>query len=292
MGLDLHIGAHKTATTHLQAGLDTARPGLAAAGIACLTPQDLRGGLVRLGRVADRGAGDRARIALAAARAGQPRLLLSDENILGSVHSMFAPDGHLYPEAAARLTRVLDALGGGPVRLWLAVRDPAGLVASAHGQALLAGKLTPFARFAAGIDLARPVWTSLARRLLAVPGVAGLTFWRFEDWPRIAPTVLDALLPQGAAQHVRLPDAPSQPGLSAMAHDWIMHRASRVQDTTAATALARRARARFPKGPGAPGFQPWDDASLAVSRCAHAEDLAGLAEIEGVRALALPVSGG
>jgi hypothetical protein len=48
MDIILHIGAHKTATTHLQIGLGRARDALAGQGIAVFAPQQLRGAAMDL----------------------------------------------------------------------------------------------------------------------------------------------------------------------------------------------------------------------------------------------------
>lgn len=282
--LTLHLGAHKTATTHLQRLLTTNREVIAAAGLTCLCPPDLRGGALRMGYVAS-GAGpaEASGAPLRARLAGAGDVLISEENILGTAHDPSIPRLHLfYPDAAVRLGRVLAAAGRIPARLLMAVRDPAGFLTSAYSQRLLSGEIEPFEAYLQGCDPARLRWSDLVSRLCAVAGVSACVIWRFEDWPDIAPVVLREMLPDPLASRLRLATKPSHPGLSRRAHAWVMEQRARG---AAHSDIAHEARRRFPKSDSEPAFRPFSVAQRDRSAEAYAADLARIAAMPGVTLL-------
>jgi len=182
----LHIGAHKTASTHLQASLNAAALDLAAAGVRFYGPDYLR----KQGRTlpqmfglaeaeARRPAPDQARFL---AKDGH-RIVLSEENFCGPLHDgrgqMAIP---LYPLAEARVGALVHALNPLPVDLFVAIRDPARFVTSAYSQMLMGGHVMPFRAFRAANPFRRIGWAALIGRLRAVPGLRSLTVWQYEDY--------------------------------------------------------------------------------------------------------------
>lgn len=282
--LALHLGAHKTASTHLQKTLRAAAPAMAARGLLWLGPAELRGSGLRLGLVAAGapGAGAAAR-ALRAALASQPAALLSEENILGTPHAP-RPDRapELYPQADARLERVLAAADRPRVRLFLGLRDPAGFLTSAYGQSLLGGQIAPFADWLGGVAPEALRWSGLVARLRTLPGVAGVVLWRFEEYPAVLPALLAALLPADLAAQLRPAAGVTHPGLSARAQAQVM---AALAAGTAGPETAQAARRLYPKGPQEPGFLPFDAAVRAASAAAYAADLARMAAWPAVRLL-------
>jgi hypothetical protein len=286
--IGLHLGAHKTASTHLQRTIAAHSVQIEAQGMTYLGPAELRGNGLRLGWVAAGGADAQS----AARRVGKeiarrPRLLISEENILGTAHEPeMLLQGRFYPEGGLRLSRVLDALGrdGPSEMLYLAVRDPAGFMVSAYCQRLFSGAIEPFGAFLGACDPSRMRWSELVRRLLGDDRVAGCLVWRYEDWPAIAPQVLARMLPAGVAAQVEVVPGVTHPGLSARAHGWVMQAHA---DGETAPDLARRARRRFPKSAIEPGFQPFSDATRAASAAAYADDLERIALLPGAELLRL-----
>ena len=283
----LHIGAHKTASTHLQQAIRAQRRALLGEGVGFFGPPHFRSARFPFREVmAWRGRLARLRRRHAPGLVGQhaqmQRLVLSEENILGGAHDpdMFE-QGRFYPRAQERLARFIAAVGGEEVTLFLAVRDPASFLLSAYSQKLLSGRPMPFDSFIGTLDPARLSWAELMARLLAVPEVTGCVLWRFEDYPAIAPRVLDAMLaPAGAAQ-VPLPAQPAHQGLSARAQqevmDWL-----RAGGRGDAAQAARDARERFAKSATEPGFAPFGTATRAETAAAYARDLEVIAAMPRV----------
>lgn len=284
MRICVHLGPHRTATTHFQQMLAAARPGVTAAGGRLLLPRDLRGPRALPLEAAVAGDADAAGRFRQGALPGPKGLLLSEENLLGP--ALRRDLGPLpYPLAAMRLERLLTAAAWPtPVHLMLAIRPPADWLVSAYSQRLLAGHYLPFAEFAAGIDPRRLGWAGLVGRLRALSGVAGCIWWRFAEYPRLLPAILSQAVPVEAAGLVRASPGRANPGLSAPAVAAVAAAAS-GKDRAAQRALAAEARARFPVGAASPPFAPFPPQLLAEAAAAHAEDLARLACLEDVACL-------
>lgn len=279
-GVILHLGAHKTASTHLQLALKRGRPW---AGGRVFVPDDLRKDGLRVQDWLGPAGGDAAHGDMVrAAFAGAGRLLISDENLLGQVPGPgLTRDPTLYPQAGARLARLAGVLPPGPVTLALAVREGAGFLAACHAQALMAGRVAPYDALFGGLDPAALSWDDLAARLLAALPQARLVVWDHAEWPAVAPQVGRALLGSGAV--LPLPPGTAHPSLSAPAVAALLTAAPR--DPAQAQALARELRARFPRDAGHPAHAPLTAAARAAARAALAHDLAALARRPGASVL-------
>ncbi|MDF3605868.1 hypothetical protein PE067_06715, partial [Paracoccus sp. DMF-8] len=130
MPVTVHLGAHKTATTHLQESLRLAASVLRDSGVYYVGPGELRGELLPVtpgindsGRLPQR---QRARRRLVTAGEVYPEILISDENIIGGTkrHRLFGKAGRIYPDAGLRLARLMSILRNQPVTAALSVRDP------------------------------------------------------------------------------------------------------------------------------------------------------------------------
>ena len=291
-GVSLHLGAHKTASTHLQRALEAASPDLNDLGIAVLTPRTLRMDALSIAKLVKEPVKkgnilkslDPTSIAegLHAATSGAERTLISEENILGPSHH---PDAmrqrRFYPRAAMRLNRLLQALSLSNVSLYLAIRDPATQLSSVYSQRLL-GK--GYVSFDAFIQDAHPVdylWSDLVERLLDVKGVRDCTVWRYEDYPGVAPKVLRHMVGDEAADLVKLDRKPAHQGLSEAAYQQLIVWAALSE--TGVEPDVQEARKMHPRSAGTPGFVPFDDKAILASRQTYEADLKRLAVLPGVR---------
>lgn len=130
----LHVGAHRTGTTSLQSWLMQNSDLLARAGIAVWGPDRTRAGLFAgLTKRPDaitqeddclaRRSAARIRAELAAlAEAGTRQLIVSDENMLGTM-PMNIDQATLYPDARARLDRIAEAFDGAVTAVAMAMRS-------------------------------------------------------------------------------------------------------------------------------------------------------------------------
>ncbi|EAR49460.1 hypothetical protein OG2516_08581 [Oceanicola granulosus HTCC2516] len=274
----LHVGAHKTGTTHFQKGLRKGRADLEAAGCALYLPSDLRPA-PRLARMlgvsfqSGRRRDDWSPALPEAMARGKPTLVISEENVLGPLSGAAeGPMERVYPEAAPRLRTLLCGLGGVPATVLLSVRDPGRFVLSAYSQALLAGRGGAWQAFVARMPVERVDWADLAARIVALEGVAELVVWRLEDYPEIA----NAAVARIAGRPLPSPpwfahDAAHQ-GLSAAA----VAAALAAPEGARRKAAASEARQALPRSERNPPFRPLSPGAEAASAAAYADQIARL----------------
>jgi hypothetical protein len=279
-GWRLHIGAHKTATTHLQDVLEALRPPLAAAGVDFIPRErsrhlHLHAHAGRLGwRLWLGGAAMRRKIdaRVGPLRSGPPVVAISDENMPGLATALLG--GDFYPAAERRL-RPFAALARGPAPLavFLSVRDPAGLLPSAYAQVLrsrpVPGGFGPIRERA----LARPPrWSDLVARVRrALPGVP-LRVWTYEDYRHHDRAILSAFCGTALPPLPVLPPPASTRAPSAEA----MARIEALDPGLGPAAHAAAVAAIAAADGGGPRFAPFAPAEAALLGEAYAEDLARL----------------
>ena len=125
----------------------------------------------------------------------------------------------------------------------------------------------------------------MARLAGALPD-ARFVLWRYEDYPGVAPKVLQEMLGDGAAL-VRPGASHAHPGLSARAHSAVMAECGMLATLGQDSACIRveALRAAFPKGEEYPAFQPFDAPTLRRSAAAYAHDQAFISALPGVHPL-------
>ena len=152
MHVILHVGAHRTATTTLQQHLARHRMRLAQDGVIYWGPRVARGGLFRgatAGRLppmpwrAGRVAGRCKMRAAAIEQTGAETLLISDENMLGSLRSCLE-DAQLYRDAGARVSAFAKGFADHRLTIALSVRTYADWWSSA--MAFRLGRAGPLPR--------------------------------------------------------------------------------------------------------------------------------------------------
>jgi len=192
MDTRLHIGAHKTATTHLQACLEQNCEALAARGIGIFTPVDAKGVLreataalradlyTRHPHRRDPLASIRLKRRFRSLQRWHPTLVLSDENIIEWMANLFS--GRFYPDAGKRISKLIRNTGIRPVSVFLSVREYGSFFSSAY--AFQTGRtVLPNPEKAARVcqEMQRG-WPELVSDVLsALPGVP-LKVWRHEAY--------------------------------------------------------------------------------------------------------------
>jgi len=271
--LRVHLGAHKTASTHFQKALYKHREPLRAAGIDFVRPVELRAALApEPGRLLLPWR-TRARLeqALADLATGAPTLAISEENLIGQIRDLF--DARPYRNLDRRLAPLARFAGDRPLTLFLAIRPFDRLWASAHAEALRHHPHDPH-RIDRLRRIARtgpPRWTDVVARLRRACPRATLRVWRYDDheahWREIAAAFLGADV--GRIPAVARPRrSPSAEGVR------LAERAAGRRGEVAAIYAAH------PAGSAEP-FAPFDAAETAALRDAYAADLAALSAEPG-----------
>ena len=289
----MHIGAHKTASTHLQSVLKANREVLRAQGCAYFGPDLLRGDLKLPRARAVQAVYEREiaplRAAVDLARAEGARVLVSEENIHGGGPRppLLAAGGVYYPQAEARVARLLEGLGARDVVLCLALREPVAHLVSGWGHQFLAGRPMSFAQYCADVEIAALRWSDLVVRLLGLRDVAQVLVWRQEDYGALAPRLLPALTGV-AAEALDWPEdlagRASLVGPSARAMDAVPGILARNPELQPKQAV-RRAMRRFPKSAQWPPPEAVPADLHAASRAGYAADWARLGAMPGVTCL-------
>jgi|GEM_PF-4905966 len=243
-----HIGAHKTATTHLQMTLAGCRlaPG------TCYVP------LKRLRR-----------LLTTPVRKGRPFLpwhrwyrgtwLLSDENILGNssnVRRMYEDPG-----------RALQYFSDCRLELFMAIRSYDRFLPSAWAERLWRHPFEPFEPV-----IPRRRWTDVVADLqAALPGVP-IHVWRYEDYQDQADSIIRAYSDGAVSAFSVRPSGRPKRGFSAKA---IAH-LSLYEGSYPGRLRIRQIRQRYPIGPEYPRFDPWSELQRAKLKAMYAEDVEAL----------------
>lgn len=282
----LLVGAHKTASTHLQNTLLSAKTRLAAEGVGVIGPHDVRRHL-RLAMQPDRRSAAEvtalARAALDRLCPGARHVVVMEENTLGATsrNLLLGEKGLIYPFAARRLREAIACFGGAEVRVGLAIRNPADFLPSCWSESLLQTAWQPFADFAAGTPPNMPRWLWLANRMLKV--TPGLTIWKYEDYPAVLPQIIDwATGLRGFGATVAPYETTTRIGLSQLAADRV-HAKMLLDPSREHRVLMRRSRYAAPVSERYPRFDPWTAAERARFEAIYADDLLELATSSAIR---------
>ena len=281
----IHIGAHKTATTHLQETLAEVRADLAGLGVdfipnrlvrrRALAPTlGQRRPIARLPIVGSRHMRDAIEAVLAPLRIGPEVVVLSEENIVGvPEHMLTVP---LYPQAAVNVGRLASLARRAEVVLFLSIRSYDTLIPSAYVETLKHA-LPPRGGFEeawARLLSTPPSWFDLVSRIrAAAPGVA-LRIWRQEDYRANARAIMEAVCGRalGPLPEISDPTWTRSPSASAIVTVEALPR-----DLPRAERLAR-VRAIFAAAdPGADRFRPLGPAERQRLRGLYEADLERIA---------------
>lgn len=283
----LHLGAHKTATTHLQEVLKVIGPGLGGPepegqGVQVVPPGALR--RISLTRLRRREAllqrlgwpvGRSLRRAVLAAAPGRTgTLVLSDENLLGRLEDALHPV--CYDGLGWRL-RTLGAMAArDPVTVFLAIRRMDRFLPSIHAQTLRhRPPPQPFEALKARILATPPRWSEVAARIAtALPG-ADIRIWRYEEYPGHERAVLSLLCgtDPGPVPEIPRPEATMTPTAARVAAIEAMPRTG----DRAAWMAAVRATLSAPGAADEAPYRPFSAAESARLAALYDEDCAALA---------------
>ncbi len=272
MDIYLHIGSHRTATTTFQSYLTRNSTVLTAAGLSVWGPKRLRDGFFSglLKRPQDITPDDQRRAHRSlgrigveltlAERQGLRAVLLSEENIMGSVRNNLRQQV-LYPDLDFRLDRLRPAFQGRVRRVGIGIRSYDSYWASALAFAVARGHRCPTEEVLDRLVTQPRRWRHVIEEVAAVLGGAEIIVWPFE-----------AIAGRPERQLASLA-GPQMPLPTAGARDWC-NASPRVDDLRRLAATQGQAPELLPRGEGR--WQPFDEAQQLAMRAQYAQDLAWL----------------
>jgi hypothetical protein len=279
----LHLGAHKTASTHLQQAIMAAMPldGVTFAGPRILRRpgQSLQ---ERFGfpfdptdaQVSDLSPAD----ALADLADGADRLVLSEETFAGKLQRGWGRiPTPLYFTAPGRVTQfahIIAKAGGPKIDLCLGLRNPTDYLGSAYSQILNGNRAILPEKYREKNPFSVVDWTDYVMRLRACPGVGRLTVWRYEEYADVFPEICTAMV--GTPDIAPLPDR-IQPRLSEKAVDAIL-----IAKRWTGPEFVQQAAEALPIGPDNPPYDLYDAPTHAASGAFYAGQCATIAAMPDV----------
>lgn len=282
MEIVLHLGVHKTASTYLQTLLEKNIVPLERHCIGYAHPKTLRPLFARAPRkqhATQRAMRKNARawalqqVIETARDLQRKRLIISEEQLLGSIRALFSGRG-LYRDVARELRCVVSALDGQPVNLLLAVRSYDTFFISAYGQVLTGWKYLPFSQKLRTDLLQEPRgWPDIVADIMRVlPTGSTLKIWQYERFRLEETDILQAFVGDAAAQELvplntRVGYGPSQKGVQALE--------GLVADGVEPDVEQSRSVLRtYGKDKGYPGYFPWSPTEQAALQERYARDIA------------------
>ncbi len=289
--LALHLGAHKTATTTLQRAFDARRRELLRLGTGYLGPGDLRDepGLVfpkpemppsRIAQVQGRTASLLETLVPGALGERRSRLLVSEENILGTPRLMLR-HAALYPGLTARLGALPADWDMADTHIFLSIRDYAGFFASCHSTVAQQGVWVPFgAQERTALARMPRRWPDVVADIRATLPAARLTVWRYEELRATGQAVVEAMA--GGPFEIDLAAPGAMGALSAGAMAGIAEASFAAGGARLPGAQVRRIRQETE---GSGPYDPWDAETRRTLSALYEEDCARIARMEGVALL-------
>lgn len=282
----LHIGAHKTATTYIQARLADKRLNLAAHGVGSIDHAELREVVAnRLDRTDIFGtlgyAFSKLQISASLGRMLETdptlqTIILSDENIAGPMTSATGASG-LYPEVRRRVGAVLESLPGHDVRVFFAVRSYAPFLNSIYAFRAGLRKTQDLALFREKAFARERGWPEVVADICAAAGPERVTVWSYEAFVESPETIAAILLGKDGLDVFSRDDRMSLPSLSRKGLAVL----DRVSDMLSAEEYAGLARsvARFKFDPPDEKFSMFSREETQALKADYASDLKKIREL-------------
>src|SRR3569623_1136311 len=186
MKINVHVGAHKTATTYLQSILKSNLRSLNANGVGYLPLKECRQLLTGTLMKHEPRTFEIEQLWHSffpyEHPAGITGLVISDENILGTCGE-FADTGTLYPNVTARLRRLRELLAPHEVHLFFSIRRYAAFLAAAYCESLRHRRgYTSFDEYWNRVKIGQFRWPTIFFRMQEALQPASVTLWRYEDF--------------------------------------------------------------------------------------------------------------
>lgn len=196
MEIRLYIGAHRTASNHMDAMLSDNKDLLLEQGILYTHPSRTIRRISRAQQSLSSGAPlkELQEHLIASLTHGQQidKVVIINPNILGALTRPFGKE-LFYPRTSGLIKQLQTVFQGIPLRLFISVRNPATFIPSCYAESMLTASFNSFADFTTDVNLANLKWSSLLHRAQGKHETLPMTVWRYEDYPYIWRDVAQAI---------------------------------------------------------------------------------------------------
>lgn len=277
LNIHLYLGAHKTATTHLQGILMANREGLSKSSIALSAPQDVRKDwLPKFFKYCNnmnmRNDGQLVRD-LTAIAPTNGIWILTEENIAG-VSNDFAVKPGMYPAAADRVKCIKDIFRDANVSLFFSLRSYESFYRSAYSEVVRNRGYIPFEEFYDETRFKHNSWFDMVQRLCDVLPQNKIVLWKFEDFRALLPQLLQRMT--GIEKVQSLIEAykaeTTRPSLSQKTID-ILGDLHKVLDRSESLALVERINRAYSVASGHPPYRAFSDQQEAMFAKKYEKDI-------------------
>jgi len=284
--INIHVGAHKTATTYIQKVLRANRETLSRHGIKYIPMQNIRKNLTRkILAYKYRGESRSSTVIGIREYIGEKftenyrTLVISDENLIGSCREIHIRSD-LYPGAADRLQLLAEALHTYDINVFICVREYVDFFPSAYSEYLRHNDFIRFEKFLGGIDPKREYWARVVNNIAGVFGVSKTHVWRYEDFRKGVKRVMaDLIASDDVTLLYDIEDArPSMSDLSIRA----LYKLDETLAPAETRKLVKAVTSAFPKDEGYEGYSPWRDRQRLLWAAKYKNELEIIRQHDGV----------
>jgi len=280
--ITLYLGAHKTATTHLQGMLGLGRAWLAGRGIALSLPQDLRktwlpGFFTWVGNQG-RTSIDTLTAELREIMPISGRWIVAEENILGVSNDLMTRAG-LYPMAGERLLGLMQLFEQADIELFFSIRSYADFYRSAYSEVVRNRGYVPFSQFYDESRFAGNSWLQMVRDLQQHIPEEKMTLWCYEDFRSLLPTLVQLITGEESVEELLAfgSNEPTRPSLSHKTME-ILGLLDPVLSRKETLALVERINRAYPVSQENRVFDPFTPGQKAAMHARYLEDVARIRE--------------
>jgi ribulose bisphosphate carboxylase small subunit len=259
LNINLYLGAHKTATTHLQGILMANRGTLSSGGVKLSAPQDVRKEWLPkffkyCNNMSLRNDAQLKR-ELVAIAPQEGLWILTEENIAG-VSNDFAIKPGMYPAAADRIKCILELFGEANISFFFSLRSYDSFYRSAYSEVVRNRGYIPFEDFYDESRFKHNSWYDMVRKICDVLPADKVVLWKFENFRELMPQLLQRMT--GIDNVQPLIDAykaeTTRPSLSQKTID-ILADLHKVLDRNESLALVERINRAYATSAGYPAYR-------------------------------------
>jgi len=193
MIIKLYIGAHKTATTHIQGIFEHNKTILKAQNIKISTPTELRKSWLKLFMDCCH-KNQRAYMAQLKDEAPKNGIwILSDENIVGTPYEFMVSNEGMYPNIKKRLLLLKELFPDTKIELFFALRSYETFYRSTYLEVVRNRGYIPFEKYYDKKKFTKNSWKTVIEMFTDVIPQEQITLWLYEDIKTIMPNIINSI---------------------------------------------------------------------------------------------------